>query len=57
MAIDLSRRQNQLPPDLSDDDGAYYGLHGDWNEKIVTAVATGLAILVVATVALLMGRV
>jgi hypothetical protein len=30
-------------------------LHPDWNERIVTVVAVGFAVLVVAVVAVLMG--
>ncbi len=32
-----------------------FGLRADWNERIVTAVAASAAILLVATVAILMG--
>jgi hypothetical protein len=45
----------QPPPVELVDDEPYYGLHGDWNEKIVTAVASALAVFIVATVAILMG--
>ena len=45
----------QPPPPEASDDEPFYGLHGDWNEKIVTAVASVLAVLIVATVAALMG--
>jgi hypothetical protein len=34
-----------------DDTGAY----ADWNERVVTAVAVSMALLIVATVAVLMG--
>jgi hypothetical protein len=54
MAIDAIHAQTPSPSDMSDDD-PYYGLYGDWNEKIVTAVAAALAVLIVATVAVLMG--
>ena len=30
-------------------------LHPNWSERVVTAVATSLAVLIVATVAVLMG--
>ena len=31
------------------------GLRADWNERIVTAVAAGLGVLIVALIAVLMG--
>jgi len=31
------------------------GLHPDWSEHVVTAVAASIAVLIVATIAVLMG--
>lgn len=45
----------------SDNDGPVFlrtfGVNGDWEERVVTAVATTVAIMVVAAVAILMGMV
>ncbi|MGH6683622.1 MAG: hypothetical protein ACRECA_06805 [Pseudolabrys sp.] len=33
------------------------GLHLNWGERVVTAVAAGIAVVIVATIAVLMGMV
>lgn len=45
-----------IPP-ASDAAGGHddTGLHAGWSERIVTAVAASVAVLVVATIAVLMG--
>jgi hypothetical protein len=41
------------PQDARSDDDV--GLHPNWGERIVTVTATGLAVLIVALIAVLMG--
>jgi hypothetical protein len=53
MALDGLFRSPRLPPAPADADGAYFdGVRG---EQFVTAVAVSAAVLVVATIAFLMG--
>ena len=60
MAINFPLRRtlskSQAQPDPSTDDYEF-GLQANWEERVVTTVATSLALMVVAAVAILMGMV
>ena len=48
--------KSRAEPDASVDDYDF-GLQANWEERVVTAVATSVALMIVAAVALLMGMV
>jgi hypothetical protein len=53
-AFNYIQSDNSIATDASDEDDDF-GLHANWAEKVITVVATALAVLVVAATAVLMG--
>jgi len=53
MALNLHPRDSAAASDTQNDAGA--GLYSGWSEHLVSVVAAGIAILIVAAIAVLMG--
>lgn len=57
MAIDIARSNKSSPERAAPGFMRYLGLELDWEERIMTATATVLALMIVAAVAILIGMV